>query len=237
MKKSHLLLIIIVIIGVIAFVLPALPGSTLGNSINWGIITTALVILCIVAFLFEFEGTVHNSKEIALISMMATLSAALRIPLAAIPGVQPCTFLIICTGYVFGPIAGFMVGAMTALISNFFLGQGPWTPYQMLAWGLIGIIAAYFRRFHPRRKALAFFGLLCGYIYGAIINIWFWSSFIYPLTITTFTASMLNSIWFDTLHAVANVTFLAIFGMRTITILERFKKRFSIEFIRRKTTV
>jgi hypothetical protein len=65
-----------------------------------------------------------------------------RIPFAALPGVQPTSFLVMVSGLVFGPQAGFMIGAMAALASNFFLGQGPWTPWQMLGWGLMGMSAA-----------------------------------------------------------------------------------------------
>lgn len=237
MKKSRLFLILILVIAVAVFALPAIPGCSLNGTANWGIIATILVILSITAFLFEFEGTTHGSKEIALISILATISAVLRVPFAAVPGVQPCTYLIICSGYVFGPVAGFMVGAMTPLISNFFLGHGPWTPYQMLAWGLVGVSAAYLRRFHPGRKLLVLFGLVWGYAYGGIMNIWFWTSFIYPLTLTTFAASQLNSVWFDTLHAVGSAAFLSIFGIKTIAILERFKRRFNVEYMGGKTVV
>jgi energy-coupling factor transport system substrate-specific component len=215
---------------VLLLIIFALPGPWQKINLNWGIMATVLVILCIVAFFFEFERSAYSSKEIVLISMLATISAVMRIPFAAIPGVQPCTYLITCSGYVFGPVAGFMVGAMTPFISNFFLGHGPWTPYQMLAWGLIGAGSAYLRRFNPGTKSLTIIGLIWGYAYGVIINIWFWASFIYPLTATTFVFSMINSIWFDTLHAVGNAFFLNIFGTKTISILERFKKRFHVEY-------
>jgi len=120
-----------------------------------------------------------------------------------------------------------MVGAVTALVSNFFLGQGPWTPYQMFAWGLVGVSAAYIRRFKLGRIWLIIFGTIWGYLYGWIMNTWFWVSFIYPLTFRTFIVYQLNSIWFDTFHAIGNAIFLGLFGMKTILILERFKKRFN----------
>ena len=186
-----------------------------------------LVILAIIAFFFEFESAAISSKEIALVAMLGTISAVSRVPFALIPNVQPCTYLIICSGYVFGPVAGFMVGAVTALVSNFFLGQGPWTPYQMFAWGLVGVSAAYFRRFKPGRIWLIIFGIIWGYLYGWIVNVWFWVSFIYPLTLRTFMVYQLNSLWFDTFHAIGNVIFLGLFGMKTIAILERFRKRFN----------
>ena len=233
MKRKHLLPACIA--GALLFALLALLGLRRNISFNPGIAATILIILCIIAFFFAFEHSTRSAKEIALISMLATISAVLRIPFAAIPGVQPCTYLITCCGYVFGPVAGFMVGAMTPFISNFFLGHGPWTPYQMLAWGLIGAGSAYLKPLHPGTKSLTIIGLIWGYIYGMIMNIWFWASFIYPLTFATFALSMTNSIWFDTLHAIGNAIFLNIFGVKTISILQRFRKRFHIEYTTAKT--
>ncbi len=227
MRKSYICLLLILLIGAAAVASPLIPLPQLQEALSWGLIATALVILAILAFFFEFEASALSSKEIALVAMLGTLSAVLRIPFAVIPNVQPCTYLIICTGYVFGPVAGFMVGAVTALISNFFLGQGPWTLYQMLAWGLAGVSASYVRRFKLSTIWLIVFGVIWGYLYGWIMNLWYWLSFIYPLTLKTFAVYQLSSIWFDTFHAVGNVIFLGLFGRRTIAIMERFRQRFT----------
>ena len=227
MKKSHIFLALILGIGVACFVIPMFPTCPLNALMNWGFIITILVILAIIAFFFEFEAAAVSSKEIALVAMLGTISAVLRVPFAAIPSVQPCTYLIICSGYVFGPVAGFMVGALTALVSNFFLGQGPWTPYQMFSWGLVGVTSVYLRRFNLNKKLLIVFGVIWGYVFGWIMNIWFWASFVYPLTPRTFIVAQLASVWFDTFHAVGNAIFLGLFGMKTIGILERFKNRFN----------
>ena len=231
MKKSYVCLALILVIGVTTFVAPLFPQSPLQNLMNWGLTATMLVILAITAFFCEFESAAISAKEIALVAMLGTISAVSRVPFAVIPNVQPCTYLIICSGYVFGPVAGFMVGAVTALVSNLFLGQGPWTPYQMFAWGLVGVSAAYIRRFNPGRMWLIIFGTIWGYLYGWIVNVWFWVSFIYPLTLRTFIVYQLNSIWFDTFHAIGNAIFLGLFGMKTIAILERFRKRFNWGFL------
>lgn len=227
MRKSYIILFSILAIGVAAFAVPLLPDSPLNAFMNWGLIATVLVVLAIVAFFFEFEVRAAGSKEIALVAMLGTLSAVLRVPFAVIPSVQPSTYLIICTGYVFGPVAGFMVGAVTALVSNFFLGHGPWTPYQMFAWGLAGVSAAYIRRFNLSRAWLIAFGVVWGYLYGWLVNVWYWVAFIYPLNLRTFLVYQLSSVWFDTFHAVGNAIFLGLFGMKTISILDRFKKRFN----------
>lgn len=230
MKKSRILILIVFTVSVVSIVFPLFSPDTsfLKNEAILGLIITVLVTLTIVSFLLEFESIARGSKEIALVSTLGTVSAVSRIPFAAIPSMQPCTYLIICSGYIFGPVAGFTVGALTALISNIILGQGPWTPYQMFAWGLAGFSSAYIRKFNLKRTGLMAFGFIWGYIFGLIMNIWFWGFFIYPHTFITFLAVEAYSIWFDTLHAIGNATFLGLLGIRTIKILERFKKRFQV---------
>ena len=223
MRKSHVCLALMLAIGVAAF---ATPIFSLNAAVNWGLLSTILAVLAIAAFFFEFEGAAVSSKEVALVGILGAVAAVLRIPFAALPGVQPCTYLVICSGYVFGPVTGFMVGAITTLVSNFFLGHGPWTPYQMFAWGLAGVTAAYLRQFRLNISWLVVFGIIWGYVFGAIINIWFWTAFVYPLTPRTFVIVQLNSVWFDTFHAAGNAVFLGLFGKKTIIILERFRKKF-----------
>jgi energy-coupling factor transport system substrate-specific component len=224
MKKGRLTLALVLCVGIAAIVAASLGSSALSN---WGLVAAIVAVLAVVAFFFEFESAALSSREIALVAMLGTVSAVARIPFAALPGVQPSTYLIICAGYVFGPVAGFMVGAMTPLVSNFFLGQGPWTPFQMLAWGFLGVLAASLRRFRIGRVQLVLLGLFAGYLYGWIVNIWYWASFIYPLNFRTLLVYQLQSIWFDTFHAVGNAIFLGLFGVRTIRILERFRARFN----------
>jgi energy-coupling factor transport system substrate-specific component len=199
--------------------------------LNWGIILMIFFVLTIAAFFFEFETIATSAKQIALISMLGTISALCRIPFAAFMNFQPSTFFIICSGYVFGPIAGFMVAALTAIISNIFVGHGPWTVYQIFTWGLIGVSAGYLRLIPLRSdKArlimLMVFGAVWGMLYGVIINIWYWAAFIYPLTWQTYLMVLLNALWWDLSHSVANVVFLLLFGIKTIHIMERFKSRF-----------
>ena len=227
MRKSYLLLALIFAVGAASLVIALFPTCPLNAFLNWGLIATILVVLAIIAFFFEFDAAALGSKEVALVAMLGTMSAVLRVPFAAIPSVQPCTFLLICSGYVFGPVAGFMVGAMTALVSNFFLGQGPWTPYQMLAWGLVGVSAALLRRFRLGALWLVLFGVVWGYLYGWIMNVWYWASFVYPLNLRTLLAYQMSTVWFDTFHALGNALFLGLFGTKTIGILERFRRRFN----------
>lgn len=226
MRKSYIVLWL-VLIAATGFAISSVFFPSFNALVSWGLIAIVLAVLVTLAFFFKFESVALGSKEIALVAMLATISAVLRIPFAAIPSLQPCTFLIICCGYVFGPIAGFMVGAMTPLISNFFLGQGPWTLYQMLAWGLIGYGAGYLARFNLDRKGFIIVGVVCGFLFGLITNIYFWLYFAYPLTFGTLVFVQLSSLWFDVSHAVGNAIFLGLFSTRTVSILERYRKRFS----------
>ena len=235
MKKSYIFLALIIFLGIYCYIAPLkFRGSFLDPNVgllNWGLITLIFFVLTILAFLFEFETTATSAKQIVLVSMLGTISALSRLPFAALMNFQPCTFFIICSGYVFGPVAGFMVAALTTLISNLFLGHGPWTVYQIFTWGLVGVSAGYLRRVPVRSDQariilLLVFGAVWGMLYGVIINIWFWTYFVYPLTLKTYLLTLLNAVWWDLSHSLANVVFLWFFGTKTIAIMERFKKRF-----------
>jgi energy-coupling factor transport system substrate-specific component len=225
-NRSRLYFLVILLTAAATIMVAIYAASWLGRSMNWGLVAMVVTGLLILAVFYEFESHKINSREIALISMMGTLSAVSRIPFAPIPNVQPATFIIMCTGYVFGPLAGFMTGAMTAIISNLFLGHGPWTLFQIFGWGLAGAIPGMIPRTRAYIWVLAGFGLVWGYFYGAIVNTWFWASLIYPLTWHTFLISMLNSVWFDTMHAAANVIFVLMLGKRTIAIMLKWHQRF-----------
>ncbi|WP_455277216.1 ECF transporter S component [[Eubacterium] cellulosolvens] len=230
-RKSLILLIFI-----FSFVIISLPLflAILGSDVilkEWGLISILIIGLAILSMIVDFNKKAPSSKEIALIVVLSAMTAALRLPFAFIPNVQPCTFLIICTGVVFGSGAGFMVGIMTPLISNLFLGHGPWTPLQMYSWGIIGGISGLFK-FNPEinRWKLGALGIFSGYFFGLIMNIWFWYTFLYPQNLTTFVVAEAQGLYFDTLHAIGNFAFLTILGNRTLKILYDLKEKFGYRF-------
>ncbi len=197
---------------------------------HWGIFALVMMIFTVFIMFLQFERGKMTSKEISLVAILSGFSAVSRVPFAAIPGVQPCTYIIICTGYVFGPVAGFMVGATTALVSNIFLGQGPWTIFQMFAWGAVGATASVLPKLKIKGVGLVIFGVIWGYLFGWIMNLWYWMLYIYPHSFSTFLFMMVNSVWFDTLHALGNAVFLVLLGEKTIMILNRYKHRFHVEY-------
>ena len=90
----------------------------------WSAIVVGGASLVVLAFAVKFESSGMHARVLAIVALLGALSALFRVPFAAIPNLQPSTYLIICSGYVFGPVAGFVVGALTAIVSNFFLGHG-----------------------------------------------------------------------------------------------------------------
>lgn len=196
---------------------------------DYGVLSV-VVLLVSFAFVFvSYERRKGSVKEIALIASLSGLAGVGRVPFAALPNVQPTTFLVIISGYVFGPSFGFMVGGVAAIMSNSFLGQGPWTPWQMLAWGLAGASAGILKNFmkNPSRLFLSIFAFAWGFLFDYIMNIWHWLFFVKPLSLQSFIAVYISSFYFDFMHAVGNFTFTYLLGTDFINILSRFKDRVS----------
>jgi energy-coupling factor transport system substrate-specific component len=194
---------------------------------NWEVFAGIVLLASLVIFFASFERSAISSREVVLIAALAALAAVCRVPFAPLPGVQPTTFLVIVSGYVFGARSGFMVGAIAALASNFFLGQGPWTPFQMLFWGLIGASAGLLGKVAPRasRAVMVSFGAVWGYIFGWLMNFFFVVFFIKPLTWNTVLLAYVASFPSDTMHALSNVCFYLLLGPSVIKILKRFQEK------------
>ncbi len=239
----------VLIIGLLVLSMPLIAAAPWLMP-RWGLLSLAFVGLVVLAMFLEFGQRAGSSKDISLTAMLGAMSAVIRIPFGAFPSLQPATFIVAVSGYVFGPVSGFMVGALTALVSNLFLGMGPWTIYQMFAWGLVGVFFAglgWLRRrvlglqspAAPQRTGdrrhktgrltiavLALFSFLWGYVFGFIMNLWYLTAFGFPLTLQSVIALQAVSFWMDTLHGLGNAAFFLIFGGRVIRILERFRRRF-----------
>ncbi len=140
MKKSTLFTLLSV------FVL--IPGTLLlGRHLpgrGYYLTATVVIILILIPFFLAFEGRRPQARELVLIAVLCALAVASRAAFSFLPHFKPIFGVIIISGIAFGPQAGFLVGAVSAFASNFFFGQGPWTPWQMLAYGICGLIAGAF---------------------------------------------------------------------------------------------
>ncbi len=184
----------------------------------------------IVAGAAWLESGPGSSKELVLIATLAAAAAAGRVLFAAVPNVQPVTMIAVVSGVALGPRAGMSVGALTALISNFYLGQGAYTPWQMLAWGGCGLLGGLAAPLLRRRVPLALTCFALGFAFDAFMDLWEWLSF-YPHTWQAFTALYVRGIWFDAAHASGNLVLALVAGPELRRLLERYARRLKAEVV------
>ena len=113
---------------------------------TWQLTTFALLAIVLALGFAWYERRHPSSKVLALVATLAALAALGRAAFAPLPNVKPTTDIVLLSGHVLGGAPGFAVGAVGGLTSNLIFGQGPWTPWQMAAWGLIGVIGAGYAR-------------------------------------------------------------------------------------------
>ena len=188
-------------------------------------IILAVTVLTLALLIFGSEKKGKGSGRAVLIAIFTALAIVGRF----IPIVKPVCAIIIIGGIYLGAESGFAIGAFAALISNFSFGQGPWTPFQMLGWGLIGLIAGLCSGlFRKNRIAVYIYGGFCGILYSFLMDVWtalwyeseeFWSLYV---------MAIVDAVPYTIVYAVSNVLFLIIllkpFGRK----LERVKIRYGL---------
>jgi len=174
------------------------------------------------------ESGPGSAKEVAMVATLAAVAAAGRVLLAPVPGVQPVTVITVAAGAALGARAGIGVGALAALASNMFLGQGIWTPWQMLAWGACGAVGAALPPPLLRRTAFAVVCFGLGFAFSGLMDVWEWLSF-YPHTWPALVAQMSRGFPFDTAHAIGNAVIALAVGPELRRVLERYGRRLRTE--------
>ena len=175
-------------------------------------------------FLFAFEKRRPPAREVVTVSVLCALAIAGRAVFYALPQVKPALAVVIVTGVALGAESGVLVGALTALVSNFFFGQGLWTPWQMLAFALVGLLAGLLPQ-KTRKLPLCIFGFFAAFLYGAVMN---------PASVVIayetpsvghFLAAYVSGLPFDLIHAVSTAVFLWIFGVPLRRKLSRMRQK------------
>ena len=210
----------------VAFV-AALAAAAGGESRVSIWLVTGAVIATLVVWL---ETGPDSAKEIALVATLAGTAAAGRVLFQAVPGVQPVTVVTVAAGAALGARAGFAVGALAALVSNFFLGQGTWTPWQMLAWGLCGVAGGLLAPLLRGRVSLAAVCLVLGFAFSTLMDVWLWLSF-YPHTWEALAVVLGRGVWFSGAHAAGNVVLALVAGPELRRLLERYARRLKTEVV------
>lgn len=175
-------------------------------------LTIAVAALAVLLMLASFEASRPLMWQLMPTVVLAAVAAAGRLLFSPFADIKPVSAICILAGASLGRRSGFATGALAALTSNFFFGQGPWTPWQMYAWGLMGYLAGVLADAGAldRPWEVYGFGFVSGLLYGAILNSWHVLGFVRPLTWQTALAAYVAGFPLDVTHGVATVAFLLV---------------------------
>ena len=147
----------------------AVLGTLVFDESRHLLISLMVTVLALVLFWSGFERKQTGSRRMVVVAILTAMSVVGRF----IPVVKPIAAITILTALYLGGEAGFLVGTLSAIISNFYFGQGPWTPFQMLAWGLVGLIAGFLAEpLKKSRAALIVYGVAAGALFSLVMDVW-----------------------------------------------------------------
>jgi energy-coupling factor transport system substrate-specific component len=213
---------------------------------SWQLGAFGLLGVALVAGFAWYERDRPDARIVALVGTLAAFAALGRIAFAALPNVKPTTDIVLISGYALGGGPGFAVGAVAALTSNFFFGQGPWTPWQMAAWGATGVLGAilaratgYARRRTPPPAAgpapigrwpLALVCCAAGFAFTVVQDVGDW------VTYSDHSSGSLavyvgKGLGFDAVHAGGCVLFALAFGPALARSIARFARRLQVTWV------
>lgn len=194
----------------------------------------SLLILAVtmLPFLLVFEHRKPMARELVLLATLSALAVAGRAAFFMLPQFKPVVAIVILTAVTLGPEAGFLVGAVSGFVSNFFFGQGPWTPWQMFSFGIVGFLAGILavRGILPKKRwALCLYGgIATVVIYGGIMN--FSSAILFggKLTVKSLLAIYASGIPFDLIHGASTVIFLFFLANPMMEKIGRVQKKYGL---------
>lgn len=221
--KIRLIIKIILIFIIIPFI--AILGTIIFPTQKHIFVSLVVALLSLLVFFTGFEQKKTGTRRIVIVSIMTALSVVGRF----IPLFKPVTAITIITGIYLGGESGFLVGALSALLSNFYFGQGPWTPFQMLAWGLIGFIAGVFSKILIKNKTcLLTYGLLSGIIFSFIMDIWTVLWYSSEFNFELYLSAIVSAVPFTLLYACSNFIFLLLMFKLFGNKLQRIKIKYGV---------
>ncbi len=228
----------------VAVVLGLIPATVyVGNAVFYDqkyLFISLLVLLeCMLPFFLLFEGRRPQARELVLIAVMCALAVAGRAAFAALPQIKPVLALVILGGVAFGAESGFIIGAVSMLVSNIFFGQGAWTPWQMFAAGIIGFLAGIVFRhgvLRPGRGILCVFGFAATVVlYGGVMN---FSSLLLShveLNVSSLLMFYAQGLPYDIIHAFSTAAFLFFFAEPMLDKLSRVQIKYGLSQAQRET--
>lgn len=220
------------VLSLLAIPLTIFAGLMISGGRRYMVISLLIIFETMLPFFLIFEGRKPQARELVILSVLSALAIGGRAVFFALPGFKPVAAMVILTGVAFGGEAGFMVGAMTMFCSNVLFGQGPWTPWQMFAMGVMGLLAGIlFRKgfLHRDRFSLSVYGgLTTLVIYGGIMN---------PASVLMYQpnpnwqmilSAYITGIPADAVHAMATIFFLWFLSEPMLEKLDRVKVKYGL---------
>src|ERR671934_1367204 len=196
---------------------------------SWQAAIIALLGLTLLGGFAWYERSRPPSQIVALVAALAAISVAGRVAFSPIPNVVPSTDIILISGYALGGAPGFAVGALSGLVSNFWLGQGPWTPWQMAGWGMTGLFGAWLAMLsgrHVGRIGLALVCAFAGFAYGALLDFSLMVTYGGEQSLDRFLAISARGVPFNIAHAAGNAALALVAGPAMVRMLLRYRARF-----------
>ena len=195
-------------------------------------ISLLIILETMIPFCMAFEWAKPKARELIVISVLCAIAVAGRAAFFSLPQFKPVVAIVIITGVCFGAETGFLVGSITGFVSNFFYGQGPWTPWQMFAFGIIGFMAGILFKKGLLRKtkaSLCIFGFAATLvIYGGIMNpasvIMYQNKITWQMIISAY----MVGVPLDLIHSLSTAFFLWFIAEPMIEKLERVKIKYGI---------
>lgn len=197
---------------------------------NYLLISILLALIPSLIFFASFERKEKKTARIAAVVTLCALSFAGRIVFSFIPQVQPVTAIVIIAGILLGPKEGFLTGALSAIFSNMVLGQGPWTPFQMLAWGTIGAASALLAKSEKTKSTVCVcvFSFFSAFFFSFVTDIYTAISLGVQSDLKAAWAVMLSGLAFNISHAVGNVIFILLLYKPIEKRINRLKTKYNL---------
>ena len=199
---------------------------------SWQLVSFALVLVSLALAFWWYEHSHPPAKLLAVVATLAAIAALGRDAFAAVPDVKPITAIVLVSGVAFGAGPGFAVGAIAGFASNFLLGQGPWTPWQMLGWGVVGLLGAGLGAMTRRRLpplALALACAVAAEVFNLILDVYTWVG-TGNHSLAGFGVVLGQASAFDITHVVASFVFGLAFGSVLLRMLVRVRSRLQISW-------
>jgi hypothetical protein len=200
---------------------------------SWQLAAFAILALALAGGFAWYERARPDARVVALVGTLAAFAALGRIAFAAVPNVKPTSDIVLISGYALGGGPGFAIGAIGGLASNFFFGQGPWTPWQMAAWGATGMLGAGLAHVWRRPIGRWPLALVCcgaGFAFTAVQDAGDWVTYS-DHSLAQLGVYVGQGLGFDAIYAASCLVFALAFGPALLRSIRRFTRRLEITWL------